>query len=50
MFVIILLALNTGNIFALFDYIDHPTINDNFSIPLIVGVLISLIAYGFGIL
>ena len=46
----ILLALTAGGVFALFDYIDHPTINDNLSVPIVAGLLMWLIAYGFGLL
>ncbi len=46
----ILLALTAGGVFALFDYIDHPTINDNLSVPIVAGILMGLIAYAFGFL
>ncbi|HUX98369.1 MAG TPA: hypothetical protein VMV49_02330 [Candidatus Deferrimicrobium sp.] len=49
-YVPILLALTAGGVFALFDYIDHPTINDNLSVPIVAGVLMALIAFGFGLL
>ncbi len=46
----ILLALTAGGVFALFDYIDHPKINDNLSVPIVAGLLMWLIAYGFNLL
>ncbi|MHA1649579.1 MAG: hypothetical protein ACTSYB_05240 [Candidatus Helarchaeota archaeon] len=49
-FVILILALIAGGVFALFDYIDHPTINDNLSVPIVAGILMGLIAYGFGLI
>jgi dolichol kinase len=48
-YAIVLLSLTAGGIFALFDYIDHPTINDNLSVPIVSGVLMWLIAYGFAL-
>ncbi|NVM28997.1 MAG: hypothetical protein HWN65_09135 [Candidatus Helarchaeota archaeon] len=49
-YVNLLLALTAAGVFALFDYIDHPTINDNLSVPIVAGLLMWLIAHGFALL
>jgi len=49
-YAIILLALVAGGVFTLFDYLDLPKINDNLSVPIIAGLLMGLIAWGFGLL
>ena len=37
-------------VFALFDYLDLPKINDNLSVPIVAGILMGLVAWGFGLL
>jgi dolichol kinase len=49
-YAIILLALVAGGVFALFDYLDLPKINDNLSVPIVAGLLMGLVAWGFGLL
>ncbi len=48
-YVNILLALTAGGVFAFFDYLDLSAVNDNYSVPLVSGILMWLIAYGFGV-
>jgi dolichol kinase len=48
-YTIILLSLTAGGVFALFDYIDSKSINDNLSVPIVAGILMWLIAYGFAL-
>ncbi|MDD1777884.1 MAG: hypothetical protein LUQ65_06905 [Candidatus Helarchaeota archaeon] len=49
-YVIVLLALVAGGVFALFDYLDLPKINDNLSVTIVAGLLMGVIAWGFGLL
>jgi len=49
-YVIALLTLVAGGVFALFDYLDLPKINDNLSVTIVAGLLMGLIAWGFGLL
>ena len=49
-YVDILLGLIAAGVFMLFDYLDLSQINDNLSVPIVAGLLMGLVAYGFGFL